>query len=80
MLTDKQALKNLASNLGRLLGDHGWKQADLARATSESEMQISRYVRGVQMPGAAVLARMAEALDASTDNLLAFPVLAGRRK
>ena len=71
MITDEQAIKNLSGNLRKLLEDRRMSQADLARETGDSEMNVSRYVRGAVMPGAGALARLAEALQVPTDHLLA---------
>lgn len=70
MLTDEQAIKNLSQNLKRMLADRAMSQAELARETGDSEMNVSRYVRGAVMPGAGALARLAEALHVPTDHLL----------
>lgn len=70
VLTDKQTLRNLSRNLRSLLESREMSQADLARASGEVEMQISRYVRGIQMPGAGVLSRLADALDVRADDLI----------
>lgn len=70
VITDEQALDNLSRNLKQTLADREMSQADLARITGDGEMNISRYVRGIQMPGAGVLARLAEALDVTADELL----------
>ena len=73
MTTDEQALANIAANLSRLLADRKWSQSDLARAAGEAIVNINRAVRGVNMPGAGLLGRIAEALDVSVDRLLADP-------
>jgi len=71
VITDEQAVKNLSRNLKQLLEDREISQADLARTTGDSEMNVSRYVRGAVMPGVGALARLAEALHVPTDHLLA---------
>ena len=75
MITDKDALRNIAANVERLLADQEppWSQADLARASGENEMKISRLIRGQQMPGAGSLARIAEALAVPLSTLLDRP-------
>jgi transcriptional regulator with XRE-family HTH domain len=70
VVTNEDARINIAENLQRLLSALGWKQADLARATGESEMTISHMVRGARLPSAALLARVAEALQTSSEHLL----------
>ena len=73
MISNDEALENIAANLRRLLDDKGWNQADLARATGESEMQVSRWIRGTQMPSAAALFRLTEALGVPSDKLKSPP-------
>lgn len=73
VVTDAEAKRNIAANVSRLLGVRGWSQKQLASATGETNMIISRIVRGVHVPNAATLARIAEALDTSTDILLDEP-------
>lgn len=70
MLTDEQAVKNLSTNLRRLLADRGMSQAELARTIGESEMNVSRYVRGANVPGVGTLARLSEAFGVPADYLL----------
>jgi len=73
VITDTKAKANIAANVRFRLDARGWKAADLARATSESEMRISHMLRETRLPTAAFLARVAEALDATSDELLADP-------
>jgi hypothetical protein len=73
VITDTQARSNIAENIRRILTARGWSQARLAKATNESEMRISLVVRGVHEPGAAFLARIAEALNTTSDDLLSQP-------
>lgn len=70
VVTNEDARVNIAENLQRLLAALGWKQADLARATGENEMTISYLVRGARLPSAALLARVAEALQTTVEHLL----------
>jgi len=70
VLTDEQATQNLSANIQKLLADRKMSQAELARATGESEMNISRYVRGSNVPGVGALARLAEVFGVPTDFLL----------
>ena len=72
MIQDDEAKRNISANVKRLLAEHipPWSQADLARATGESEMRISFLARGVNLPSAALLARVAEALGCTSDQLL----------
>jgi transcriptional regulator with XRE-family HTH domain len=73
VLDDTTAKRRIAANVQHFLDLLGWSQADLARATGENEMTISFLVRGVKMPGAALLARVAEALNTTTDAILGMP-------
>ena len=73
MITDDEALLCVSHNLQRLLGERGLSQSELARLTQETPMRISYYCRGLVMPGIGVSARIAEALDVSTDELLIHP-------
>jgi transcriptional regulator with XRE-family HTH domain len=73
VVTDADAKKYIAANVARLLETRGWMQQDLAEATGENKMTISRVCRGIHVPSAALLARIAEALDVSTDRLIAPP-------
>jgi transcriptional regulator with XRE-family HTH domain len=47
-----------------------WRPADLARAASTTEGQISRYEAGQRVPTADVLAKLATALEMSADFFL----------
>ena len=75
MITDETALANISANVCRLMASRipPWTQADLARASGENEMKISRIIRCEQMSGTASLARIAEALDTTMDFLLKSP-------
>ncbi len=82
VIQDSIAQRNIAANVQRLLADRATKrqfpfsQAQLAKATGESEMRISKLVRGLAMPEAAFLARIAEALGTSVDSLLSEKISA----
>lgn len=73
MVTDIQAKDNVATNVSRLLENLGLSQGELARKTGESKMRISLVVRGVHQPTAGFLARLAEALGVTADDLLSAP-------
>ncbi len=70
MITDTDAKRKISSTVRRLMKDRGVSQAELARATEESEMRISLLVRGEHLPSAAFLKRVAEALSATTDEFM----------
>ncbi|MBX9790153.1 MAG: helix-turn-helix transcriptional regulator [Pirellulales bacterium] len=80
MITDAKAKANIAANVQRLMEMHGFTQAQLAEATGETQGAISKVLNGHHMPGAGFLARLAEALDYSTDKLLAKPPTEARRQ
>lgn len=83
MVSDEQAKQNIANNIRRLLAARPSpenQQRWLADATDESAMRISLYVNGRKMPGAGVLARIAEALGVTVDDLLSRPTKNGRKK
>ena len=67
-----QAKLVIASNVSRLLSERRMTQAQLAAAAGENEMAVSRIVRGIHVPNAAMLARIARALSVSTDSLMAI--------
>ena len=73
MLTNEEAREVIAHNVGRLMGKRGMSQRQLSVASGESDMAISRVVRGIHCPSAAMLARIADALSVSVDDLLRRP-------
>lgn len=73
MISDKDAKRNIAENVNRLLVAREWNQRDLAGATGETPMTISRICRAQTLPGIGILARIAEALDVSIDRLVGAP-------
>lgn len=73
MISDEDAVRNIARNLQRLLEDRGWSQSHLGRLTGESPTTITRIVRGLNKSGPGILARIAEALDVSIDRLVGPP-------
>lgn len=73
MISDEEALENISTNLVLILQERGWRQRDLVRKTGESDNAISRIVRGLNMPGAGLLARIAEALHVNVDKLIGPP-------
>jgi len=71
MIQDEDVLRNISENVRLLLGDRGWSQTELAKRTGDPLMTISSVVRGKHMPGAGILARIAEAFHASMERLTA---------
>lgn len=49
-MTELEWMKIFGENLAEIMGEQGYTQRDLARATNLSESAISNYVRGRQMP------------------------------
>ena len=73
VLTDKQALANIAANVTRLIGDRSY--SELARACSTPTDRvypatIERIAKGKHMPGVGTLARLADCLGVALDELL----------
>lgn len=79
VITNDEAKERIGANVTRFMGDRNMSQATLSRVTEESEMTISRVVRGKHVPNSALLHRLAEALQVTTDDLLA-PVVEVPRK
>ena len=71
--TDDDAKKNISANLSWLLDHRGMSQVELATLTGDTPMSISRYVRGMCLPSAGALARIAEAFRLPMDALVASP-------
>ncbi len=70
VITDDEARYNIGHNIRALLKTKSWSQGELARKSGESAMNVSRIINGVHIPNAAILARLAEALEVSTDYLI----------
>jgi len=73
VVSETDARQNIAANLRRILLERGMKQTELARRSGESDMSISRVLRGQNTPTVTLLAHIAEALDVSMDRLLSPP-------
>ncbi len=73
MLTDVETKQRIAANVTRYMAamNPPMSQTELAHVTGEGDMRISLMVRGVKMPGAGFLARIAEALGVTVTDLLA---------
>lgn len=70
MITDDQARHRIGVNITAILQSKGLNQSDLARMTQESTAQISRLCGGKHLPNAALLCRIAEALDVTMNQLM----------
>lgn len=74
MIDAESAKLSIAENVRRLMELRGLSQSALARLTGDNPMYISRIIRAVCEPSSSGLARLAEALGVSTDELLYGPM------
>jgi transcriptional regulator with XRE-family HTH domain len=80
VITKELAKEHLAANVNRLLEMRGMSQRQLAIATGESVMTISRICRGTVMPLADAVHRIAAALQVDMGPLLDEPPVAPPKK
>jgi len=71
--TNTDVRKTIGRNITQLLADRQWSQHRLAQETGDPEMTISRVARGINVPGAGLLLRIADCLGVTTDDLLRRP-------
>lgn len=71
MITDDELKRNLAENLQHLLEVRGWTRYRLAKESGESQVTLAGIVHGRAMPQVGTLARIADCLDVSLDQLIA---------
>ena len=62
--------KRLAKRMLKLMSEQGISQAELARRSGQTPMQVSRVVTAQQMPSALSLFKMARVLDCVISELL----------
>lgn len=62
--------KRLAKRMLKLMSEQGISQAELARRSGQTPMQVSRVVTAQQMPSALSLFKMARVLDCEISELL----------
>ena len=62
--------QQIASRIINVLNRTGISQRQLADATGMTEVSISRYVKGKQIPSAEILGRIADVLGVTTDYLI----------
>ena len=62
--------KRLAKRMLKLMSEQGISQAELARRSGQTPMQVSRVVTAQQMPSALSLFKMAKVLDCEISELL----------
>jgi hypothetical protein len=73
VLSDQQALANIAANVTALIGDRSYSEVARECSTPTERAYpatIERICKGKHMPGAGLLARLAESLGVSVDDLL----------
>ena len=70
MMSNEEAAKNIAANVEKLLGSLGWSVRKLSRMTGDPHMSVVNALSGAHVPNAGILARIAEALNVSTDELV----------
>jgi len=80
VITKELAKEHLAANVSRLLELRGMSQRQLAIATGEEVMTISRICRGLVMPSADVVHRIAAAFQADMGPLLDEPPASPAKK
>jgi transcriptional regulator with XRE-family HTH domain len=69
----------VGQRIRRLRQERGWSQAQLGQRLETHQKQVSSYERGVHVPSADLLIRIAEIFDVSLDYLLAGTVAASQR-
>lgn len=80
MTSDAEVKANLAANVERLLEVRDMSQTQLAEAAEASQATISRIIDGLHLPNAAILVRLAEALDVTIDRLTGPPATPPQKK
>ena len=73
MLSNEDVRDNLATNVRRLLAERKMSQTDLAKKAVETDIAISRVVRGCMLASSGTITRIAEAFDVSIDRLVNPP-------
>lgn len=76
VITDEEALANIAANCKRLRGETSY--SEIARKCTTDKWRcypatIQQIESGRHLPGSGLLARLAEALGSTTDELLSPP-------
>jgi transcriptional regulator with XRE-family HTH domain len=69
----------VGQRIRRLRQEREWSQAQLGNRLKTHQKQISSYERGIHVPSADVLIRLAELFDVSLDYLLAGTVTNSQR-
>lgn len=69
-MTMRRRHVNIPRNLNKILDKQGVTQAELARRTGQSSVEINYYAKGSRYPNACNLVAIAEALDVPLDDLV----------
>jgi transcriptional regulator with XRE-family HTH domain len=80
VISESEVVTNIAYNVRELMADRGWSQAELARRSQLSPMQINHIVHGRQQIGAFFVARLIEAFKCSFDQLIKEPPPSASRR
>ena len=73
MKTNDEVAANIHENADRLLEEKGWSQRRLSRETGDPHMSIVNALSGDHVPNSGILARIAEALGVTADELIDAP-------
>lgn len=73
VITDDELKANISENLNRILDQHGMSRYVLSKKTGESEQTIKNVADGLHVPRSGILARIAEAVGVSVDDLIKHP-------
>lgn len=73
MITDDIAREHIAANVVRILHEQGKSRYWLAQQTGEWQSRIASVCKGTRLCSAAMLARIATALNVSVDDLVSIP-------
>lgn len=73
VINDEQALENIKRNLTRLIGQKAITDQELADAVGTTQATIWRIKHGKNMPGAALLERIAEYFFTTSRMLMEAP-------
>ena len=73
MITDQEAIQNIAANVRRLRTAAGISQDELALKINENPMAVSRLCRGIHEPKIGIVMRIAELFEVKIEELTATP-------
>jgi transcriptional regulator with XRE-family HTH domain len=80
VISNQKAMENVAENFRNHLDGSGMSLREVARKTGDPPMTLSNILNGKNLPGVALLARIAEAFGVTIDSFLEDPkkILTGR--